>query len=335
MPSTDTKRQPQKGAERATQVKNSTITAESQDPVYNFWIVNRAGYGAPGAAHGTRRSRERAAKSGTQAGGLALPGSPSGAAGAGGKQGEPNDHGSSRDRRAASAGRPARAAKSPAPAKKKRGQGPRYGGRAGSPRARSRVAGPQRPPAAHALGAAAPERSKGDRTGSPQPERMARREPDGGSERPRSAQRTHGPSGGAGGKQGRPGPGERSDGAKRRTGAPKAGRGPRAPRDAPRGRGPAASAGPGLRKKGRPRRPSGPNTAEGLGARRRERPAGTGGAMCPGPRPGSIRFDYAAHNRLRRSLVCRGEGPCPSPQFRFSGAVLYLILGHYSVMARS
>ena len=83
------KGRPPEGQDGPSEIKNSTHARKSQYPVDNLRTVNHAGKGAPGPAPRARRSRERAAKSGTQAGGLALPGSPSGAAGAGGKQGEP------------------------------------------------------------------------------------------------------------------------------------------------------------------------------------------------------------------------------------------------------
>lgn len=161
MPSTDTKRQPQKGAERATQVKNSTHAAGSQDPVDNFRNDNRTGNGAPEAAHGTRRSRERAAKSGPQAGGHAPPESPSGAAGAGGKQGEPGEA-----QQAAAGGRA-----QPKPGPPQAGESEpeaSAGARAGATGPEAAKRARRAPPRPARWEQPRRRRSKGDRTGSPQ-----------------------------------------------------------------------------------------------------------------------------------------------------------------------
>ncbi len=94
---------------------------------------------------------------------------------------------------------------------------------AGGSRPRSPRSGTGRggPGGATRWGAAEAERSKGDRTGSPQPERMPEPEPDGASERPRSRAAAHKrPSDGAGGEPRGAGPG-----APRRSG-PRRGRGP-------------------------------------------------------------------------------------------------------------
>lgn len=334
LPSLDTcESSPQTGAERATQVKNSTHAAESQDPVDNFRNDNRTGNGAPDAAHGTRRSRERAAKSGTQAGGHALPESPSGAAGAGGKQGEPSDHGSSRDRRAASAGRPARAG-NPSPPPARRGTARQRRAAGGGPeRARAKPAGTQaNPPRGHALHKPQARAQQGRPTGNPKPRaqeqgaRSAARaaaKADGPSERPRSAQARTRAERGSGG--------ERSDRAS----------GPRAPeRTQPRaaGRVPdaecataTATAKPTRRDEREPEQRG--TTALGLGARRRERPAGTGAAhVAAGPDPETPSLWEGLPCMPRKSRR-RFDGPKGHECMTF-WAVRYLILGHYSVMTR-
>lgn len=123
---------------------------------------------------------------------------------------------------------------------------------AGGSRPRSPRSGTGRggPGGATRWGAAEAERSKGDRTGSPQPERMPEPEPDGASERPRSRVAAHKrPSDGAGGEPRGAGPASEAR-------APWAGPGPRsgagraAPERPAQGQGPRRKRGRGVRKKG-------------------------------------------------------------------------------------
>lgn len=123
---------------------------------------------------------------------------------------------------------------------------------AGGSRPRSPRSGTGRggPGGATRWGAAEAERSKGDRTGSPQPERMPEPEPDGASERPRSRAAAHKrPSDGAGGEPRGAGPASEAR-------APWAGPGPRsgagraAPERPAQGQGPRRKRGRGVRKKG-------------------------------------------------------------------------------------
>ena len=123
---------------------------------------------------------------------------------------------------------------------------------AGGSRPRSPRSGTGRggPGGATRWGAAEAERSKGDRTGSPQPERMPEPEPDGASERPRSRAAAHKrPSDGAGGEPRGAGPASEAR-------APWAGPGPRsgagraAPERPAQGQGPRRKRGRGVRIKG-------------------------------------------------------------------------------------
>lgn len=196
----------------------------------------------PGAAGKGGEARPQASRS---------PEPPAGAAGRGGAGESPTARTAARKRhqqaRAGAGAQQGPGGRSHQTAAEGRGPPGAGGSRPRSPRSGTGRGGPG---GATRWGAAEAERSKGDRTGSPQPERMPEPEPDGASERPRSRAAAHKrPSDGAGGEPRGAGPASEAR-------APWAGPGPRsgAGRAAPewpaQGQGPRRKRGRGVRKKG-------------------------------------------------------------------------------------
>ena len=196
----------------------------------------------PGAAGKGGEARPQASRS---------PEPPAGAAGRGGAGESPTARTAARKRhqqaRAGAGAQQGPGGRSHQTAAEGRGPPGAGGSRPRSPRSGTGRGGPG---GATRWGAAEAERSKGDRTGSPQPERMPEPEPDGASERPRSRVAAHKrPSDGAGGEPRGAGPASEAR-------APWAGPGPRsgagraAPERPAQGQGPRRKRGRGVRKKG-------------------------------------------------------------------------------------
>ena len=237
------------------------------------------------------------------------PGAPAGRQGRGGsRENQATTEAAATDAQQARAG-PRAQPKARPPRRKSAAKGRATGAGRGAPGPEAAKRGRSGPPRGHALHKAQARATQGRPNREPEAQTRAGPQADGASERPRSAKartRAERESGGQA-RQARPrrGP-KRPEGAKRRTGAPKAGRGPRAGADAATRSG--ASAGRGERKKARSA--SGPETTEGLGPLAADcggGPAGTGGAMCPGPRPGSIRTEMWYTFRVGLCPVCRAN----------------------------